>query len=97
MSNVDCVSPEDCVPLEVRRVDDDGISFAGPIRGHGRRAGLTAAAVLAAGIGYGLYAHAERDTAARAVAVERHAITPELRTVRVAAVTTPRPSTCRAA
>ena len=91
MSNEDRVPLEYCVPLEVRRADDDGTSFARPTRGHGRRAGLTAAAVLAAGIGYGLYAHAERDTATRAVAVERQAITPELGTARVAAVTTPRP------
>jgi membrane fusion protein (multidrug efflux system) len=90
MSNIDCVPVEDCVPLEVRRADNDRPSFARPTRGHGRRAGLTAAAVIAAGIGYGLYSHAERDGATRAVAVERHAIIPDLRTVRAAAVNSPR-------
>jgi membrane fusion protein (multidrug efflux system) len=90
VSNVDCVPLEHCVPLEVRRADDDGTSFARATRGHGRRAGLTAVAVLAAGICYGLYAHADRDSATRAVAVERQAIIPDLRTVRAVAINSPR-------
>jgi RND family efflux transporter MFP subunit len=46
--------------------------------------------VLAAGIAYGLYAHAEREASARAVAAERQAIVPTLRTARAVAVTSPR-------
>jgi membrane fusion protein (multidrug efflux system) len=76
-------------PIEVPNSDNDGNSLSKPMRVRGWQPGVAAAAVLAAGIGYGLYAHAERNAATRALSAQREAIVPEVRTERVAAVTSP--------
>jgi membrane fusion protein, multidrug efflux system len=76
--------------VEIPPASEDRMSVSTPRRHHGRRVALAVAVVLASGIGYGLHTHAERDITTRAVAAERQAIVPELRTVRVTAVTSPR-------
>jgi hypothetical protein len=58
-------------------------------RGKGRAA-IAATLLLAAGIGYGLFAHAARDARTRAVDAQRQAIVPMVQTVSVSAITSAR-------